>query len=99
MQELAYGFYDGITGLVTQPILGAQEAGVIGAIAGVGKGVGGLVLKPGAGLDPNCNLNFTLSANFLQDYLDSLHIHCKVSPWGCTNCLQLTTIVIFSKAD
>jgi hypothetical protein len=44
-----YGFYDGITGLVTQPIRGAQENGTIGAIAGIGKGVGGLVLKPGAG--------------------------------------------------
>lgn len=54
MQELAYGFYDGITGLVTQPIRGAQENGAIGAIAGIGKGVGGLVLKPGAGECSDC---------------------------------------------
>lgn len=80
MQELAYGFYDGITGLVTQPIRGAQEAGVIGAIAGVGKGVGGLVLKPGAGLDPCKTPYIRQSANCLQDYSDFLHIHSKVSP-------------------
>jgi hypothetical protein len=49
-----YGFYDGITGLVTQPIRGAQENGAIGAIAGIGKGVGGLVLKPGAGEGSDC---------------------------------------------
>jgi hypothetical protein len=56
VQELAYGFYDGITGLVTQPIRGAQENGTIGAIAGIGKGVGGLVLKPGAGECSNCQI-------------------------------------------
>jgi len=47
-------FYDGITGLVTQPIRGAQENGAIGSIAGIGKGVGGLVLKPGAGECSDC---------------------------------------------
>ncbi|KAE9373572.1 glycosyltransferase family 1 protein [Stipitochalara longipes BDJ] len=65
-KELAYGFYDGITGLVTQPIRGAQERGVIGAIAGIGKGVGGLVLKPGAGL-------FGLPAYSLQGISVGLH--------------------------
>ncbi len=55
MQELAYGFYDGITGLVTQPIRGAREGGAIGAVAGVCKGVGGLVLKPGAGEYQKCH--------------------------------------------
>jgi hypothetical protein len=49
VQELACGFYDGITGVVTQPIRGAQENGAIGVCAGIFKGVGGLVLKPGAG--------------------------------------------------
>ena len=54
-QELAFGFYDGITGVVTQPINGAKENGVIGAVTGIGKGVGGLILKPGAGESLQCS--------------------------------------------
>ena len=41
-----------------QPIQGAKEHGVIGAIAGIGKGVGGLVLKPGAGESFSIPLQF-----------------------------------------
>ena len=40
-----FGIYDGVTGLVLQPVQGAKEAGVKGAVKGVGKGVGGFVLK------------------------------------------------------
>lgn len=43
------GFYDGVSGLITQPIEGAKKEGVAGLIKGFGKGIGGLVLKPGAG--------------------------------------------------
>jgi hypothetical protein len=49
-KELGLGFYDGITGLITQPIKGAKEEGTAGAIKGFGKGIGGLILKPGAGI-------------------------------------------------
>ncbi|KAA8893309.1 hypothetical protein FN846DRAFT_546447 [Sphaerosporella brunnea] len=49
-KELGLGFYDGITGLVKQPYKGAKEAGPAGAIAGFGRGIAGLVLKPGAGI-------------------------------------------------
>jgi hypothetical protein len=48
-QEFGYGFYDGITGLVTQPLRGAEKEGAAGLLKGIGKGIGGLVLKPGAG--------------------------------------------------
>jgi hypothetical protein len=41
--------YDGITGLVTQPLRGAEKEGTAGLIKGIGKGIGGLILKPGAG--------------------------------------------------
>ena len=41
--------FDGISGLVTQPISGAKKEGVAGFVKGFGKGVGGLILKPGAG--------------------------------------------------
>jgi hypothetical protein len=48
-QEFGYGMFDGITGLVTQPLRGAEKEGAAGLIKGIGKGIGGLVLKPGAG--------------------------------------------------
>ena len=35
--------------MVTQPFEGAKENGALGFITGIGKGIGGLVLKPGAG--------------------------------------------------
>jgi UDP:flavonoid glycosyltransferase YjiC (YdhE family) len=49
-KEFGYGFYDGITGLVTQPIAGARKEGAAGFLKGAAKGIGGLVLKPGAGV-------------------------------------------------
>jgi len=49
-KEFGYGFYDGITGLVTQPIAGARKEGFGGFIKGAAKGIGGLILKPGAGV-------------------------------------------------
>ncbi|RVX67242.1 hypothetical protein B0A52_09279 [Exophiala mesophila] len=49
-KEFGYGFFDGITGLVTQPIAGAKKEGAAGFIKGAAKGFGGLVLKPGAGI-------------------------------------------------
>ncbi|KAF3904161.1 hypothetical protein AA313_de0206202 [Arthrobotrys entomopaga] len=47
-KEFALGIYDGVSGLVTQPVQGAKEEGHAGFWKGVGKGVGGLVLKPSA---------------------------------------------------
>ena len=47
-KEFGYGFYDGITGLVTQPMKGAQKEGAMGFLKGAVKGGLGLVLKPGA---------------------------------------------------
>lgn len=47
-KEFGFGLYDGITGLVTQPIKGAAKEGPAGFAKGVGKGIGGLMLKPGA---------------------------------------------------
>lgn len=48
-KEFGYGLYDGIGGLVTQPIRGAQKEGAAGFFKGVGKGIGGVVLKTTAG--------------------------------------------------
>ncbi|EGX53914.1 hypothetical protein AOL_s00004g573 [Orbilia oligospora ATCC 24927] len=49
-KEFAFGFYDGIAGLVTQPVQGAKEEGHLGFWKGFGKGIGGVVLKPGAAI-------------------------------------------------
>ncbi|KAF1835617.1 UDP-Glycosyltransferase/glycogen phosphorylase [Decorospora gaudefroyi] len=47
-REFGFGFYDGITGLVTQPWNGVQEKGAIGFVTGVGKGMAGFLTKSGA---------------------------------------------------
>ncbi|EAU29286.1 conserved hypothetical protein [Aspergillus terreus NIH2624] len=49
-KEFGYSLYDGVTGIVTQPRRGMDDAGVPGLAKGIGKGVGGLLLKPQAGL-------------------------------------------------
>ncbi len=49
-KEFGYGFYDGITGLVTQPLQGAKREGVAGFFKGAAKGIGGVILKPAAGI-------------------------------------------------
>lgn len=43
--EFAFGVYDGVTGLFLQPYHGARENGALGFVQGVGKGIGGFVLK------------------------------------------------------
>ncbi|KAH7082383.1 putative glucosyl/glucuronosyl transferase [Paraphoma chrysanthemicola] len=48
-REFGYGWYDGVTGLVTQPWQGARKDGAGGFFKGVGKGMAGLVTKSGAG--------------------------------------------------
>lgn len=47
-KEFGLGLYDGISGLVTQPLKGAEKEGAAGLLKGFGKGIGGLVLKGGA---------------------------------------------------
>jgi UDP:flavonoid glycosyltransferase YjiC (YdhE family) len=49
-KEFGYGMYDGITGLVTHPIRGAAKEGTAGFFKGIGKGIGGIALKPGAAI-------------------------------------------------
>jgi UDP:flavonoid glycosyltransferase YjiC (YdhE family) len=44
------GMFDGITGLVSQPIQGAQKEGPAGFFKGIGKGIGGIVFKPSAAI-------------------------------------------------
>ncbi|EMC98969.1 glycosyltransferase family 1 protein [Baudoinia panamericana UAMH 10762] len=49
-KEFGYGMFDGITGLVTQPMRGAAKEGPAGFFKGIGKGIGGIALKPGAAI-------------------------------------------------
>lgn len=44
-REFAFGYYDSLSGLVTQPMKGAQQEGVSGFFKGLGKGFGGLLTK------------------------------------------------------
>jgi UDP-glucoronosyl and UDP-glucosyl transferase len=46
----AYGFLDGVTGLVRLPRHDLQEDGCFGLLTGIGKGIGGLFLKPVSGI-------------------------------------------------
>ncbi|KAI9792626.1 MAG: hypothetical protein M1835_007759 [Candelina submexicana] len=45
-KEFGFGLYDGISGMVTQPVDGAKKEGFLGFLKGVGKGIGGVVIKP-----------------------------------------------------
>jgi UDP:flavonoid glycosyltransferase YjiC (YdhE family) len=47
-KEFGLGLYDGISGLVTQPVRGARKEGAAGLVKGFGKGLGGIMLKPAA---------------------------------------------------
>ncbi|KAI4691013.1 uncharacterized protein J4E88_002490 [Alternaria novae-zelandiae] len=49
-REFGFGWYDGVTGLFTQPWKGAQKEGASGFFKGIGKGIGGFIAKPGAAL-------------------------------------------------
>lgn len=44
------GFFDGFTGIITQPYRGARDDGVAGFAKGVGTATVGFLFKPGAGI-------------------------------------------------
>lgn len=47
-KEFGLGMFDGISGLVTQPLDGAKKEGAAGFFKGFAKGIGGVIFKPGA---------------------------------------------------
>ena len=49
VQSLGMGVFRGVTGVVMDPIKGAQRSGVEGFFKGVGKGLAGVIAKPTAG--------------------------------------------------
>jgi hypothetical protein len=48
-KEFGRGMFEGITGLVTQPVQGARKEGAAGFLKGFGRGIAGIVVKPAAG--------------------------------------------------
>lgn len=50
MTSMGKGIFDGVTGLVTQPMKGAKEEGAKGFFKGFGKGIIGIATKPVAGV-------------------------------------------------
>jgi len=48
--SVSNGVFQGVTGLVTEPIRHAKEEGTVGFFKGIGKGLTGVVLKPVAGV-------------------------------------------------
>ena len=47
--DFGKGIFDGVTGLVTRPVTGAQQDGAVGFFKGVGQALSGVVVKPIAG--------------------------------------------------
>jgi UDP:flavonoid glycosyltransferase YjiC (YdhE family) len=73
--ELIYGVMDGVTGIVTQPIRGAKQRGVVGAARGVGFGIGGFVLKDIAAiLGPSAYFMKGLDAEYKKRYQPTNYI-------------------------
>ncbi len=50
MTSMSKGIFEGVTGLVTQPVKGAKEEGAKGFFKGFGKGLIGIATKPVAGV-------------------------------------------------
>ncbi|KAG9051113.1 hypothetical protein FS837_011959 [Tulasnella sp. UAMH 9824] len=48
-KSFLYGWYDGITGLVTEPIRGHEQEGMLGALKGTGRGMINTTMLPAAG--------------------------------------------------
>lgn len=73
--ELLYGVTDGVTGIVTQPYRGAKNNGVIGAVRGVGFGIGGFVLKDIAALlGPFAYTLKGLDAEYMKRYQPTAYL-------------------------
>lgn len=49
-KTFAWGFADGLSDLVMEPVRGAGKDGAVGAVKGLGKGAASLVAKSGAGM-------------------------------------------------
>lgn len=97
-KEFGLGMFDGISGLVTQPLKGAEKEGAAGLIKGFGKGIGGLVFKPAAGkrLATSC---LVLTADPLQLSGRSRPTQWQVStPRSVPSLLKARTTILWHRA-
>lgn len=101
--ELVYGVTDGVTGIVTQPIRGAKERGVMGAVRGVGFGIGGFVLKDIAALlGPGAYFMKGLDAEYMKKYQPTAFIRRGRIAQGQLELQQLeykTRVIHIREAD
>lgn len=49
-RTLGFGFLDALSGIIVQPVNGARDGGPVGLVKGIGRGLSGIVLKPGAAM-------------------------------------------------
>jgi hypothetical protein len=86
---------DGVSGLVTQPYNGAKNNGVIGAVRGVGFGIGGFVLKDIAALfGPLAYTMKGLDAEYMKRYQPTNYLRRARIAEG-----QKELMMLESKAD
>ncbi|EGG19552.1 hypothetical protein DFA_00130 [Cavenderia fasciculata] len=69
---LGKGIFEGVTGVVVEPIRGAQEKGGVGFIQGVGKGLLGVVCKPISGAMDFVSKPIEGLANTPQTIIDAI---------------------------
>ncbi|EMD60710.1 glycosyltransferase family 1 protein [Bipolaris sorokiniana ND90Pr] len=90
--EFLYGVRDGVSGLVMQPYHGAKKNGVMGALRGVGFGVGGFVLKDIAALlGPMAYMMKGVDAEYMKRYQPTSYLRRARIAEGQQEKLMLTS--------
>ncbi|KAJ5058052.1 hypothetical protein J3E74DRAFT_436341 [Bipolaris maydis] len=90
--EFLYGVRDGVSGLVMQPYHGAKKNGVMGALRGVGFGVGGFILKDIAALlGPMAYMMKGLDAEYMKRYQPTNYLRRARIAEGQQEMLMLTS--------
>ena len=86
--RLGKGLFDGVTGIVSQPIQGAQKSGIGGFLKGVVKGTVGLAVKPITGV---VDAATTMVEGIQSTAVSEIHFSRARNPrmiYGKDNCLR-----------
>ncbi|KAK0210173.1 UDP-Glycosyltransferase/glycogen phosphorylase [Desarmillaria ectypa] len=78
-----YGMYDGVTGLVREPIKGAQQDGFVGAIKGSARSFANVTMKPAAGI---CGL----MSHPMNGAWKSIHSHSRKQQEECQRSTRIS---------
>ena len=65
-KKLAFGFFKGVTGIVSMPYRGARREGFLGFLKGLGRGLIGILAKPVAGMASSISDAFFAFSNFAK---------------------------------